>query len=74
MRVEMCACGRVLHYNSPDAEAAMRRIITLTGEEFANVHCGGKSWRVQKHYIALHGLKAQELDMLAAMRVIEQVG
>ena len=56
----MCACGRPLHYNSPEIRQVVEEIIEEMGEE-VKVVVGNRSWMVPRHYIALHGLKAQEL-------------
>jgi hypothetical protein len=54
-----------LHYNDPANRAAVERMIALAGgDPFVNVTIDGRTWRVQRHYIALHGLKAWELPNL----------
>lgn len=61
--VEMCHCGKPLHYSNAFIEAAVKHVITSCGE-YVRVTVGGRSWLVQRHYIALHGLKADELPHL----------
>lgn len=60
---EWCHCGEKLHYSNPDDEADMKRIIAKRGE-FITVTVNGRSWKVPRHYIALHGLKGYELPAL----------
>jgi hypothetical protein len=66
---EMCHCGRPLHYVDPTAEASVRRMIDLAGSEYVKVTSPGGDFLVQRHYIALHGLKADELPLLGFEKV-----
>lgn len=59
----LCACGKPLHYTNERTEARVKELVDLFGE-FVNVTVAGRTWRVQRHYIALHGLKARELPDL----------
>jgi hypothetical protein len=61
--VTTCHCGQPLHYSDPDMKRAVEAIIRVLGE-YTLVKIGGRAWRVQRHYIALHGLKAVELPFL----------
>ena len=64
--VERCACGRPLHYTNPDTERAVRRLVLLRGPLVVVKVAGTQhGYRVPRHYIALHGLDAAELDALA---------
>ena len=63
-----CACGRDLHYEHPETRALMERLVAQakTPDVVVTVtsHRPGVATRhffVQRHYIALHGLKTQEL-------------
>ena len=58
-----CACGRPLHYESAPAREAVEELVRTMGENIV-VTVGPRRWLVQRHYIALHGLKAQELPSL----------
>jgi hypothetical protein len=69
MTKEICACGRPLHYIDPSVEAQVRRMVANLGE-YATVAVGGRKWKVQRHYIALHGLKAQELPTLGFEEIV----
>lgn len=57
---KMCACGRPLHYSDPEIRRMVQEFVNELGEE-VKVVVGNRSWMVPRHYIALHGLKAQEL-------------
>lgn len=72
---EMCACGKPLHYTDPEIEMAVRVLVEAIGET-ANVSLtgGGPSWRVPRHYIALHGLKGADLAALAEQQGWKKAG
>jgi hypothetical protein len=61
--IELCHCGRPLHYKTDRAADYMRRLVDELGPLVA-VSVEGRTWLVQRHYVALHGLKAKELPML----------
>lgn len=69
---DLCACGRPLHYTDPLLQATVAELVRKQGE-FIIVHCAGRQYRVQRHYIALHGLRATELETLAGKGIIEKV-
>jgi hypothetical protein len=63
-----CACGLPLHYTSRMVREQVERMIALSGgNPMVVVTVTSKHGRptrhflVQRHYIALHGLKTQEL-------------
>jgi hypothetical protein len=58
--LELCACGLPLHYADPIAEAWVRRLIAQEGE-FITVTTPEGTWKVPRHFIALHGLRAADL-------------
>jgi hypothetical protein len=62
-----CACGEPLHYGDSRGSRVMRRAVEklarALGENIV-VTVGTRRWLVQRHYIALHGLSAQELPSL----------
>jgi hypothetical protein len=64
-----CLCGRPLHYKNAYERRQVERIIDRFGE-FINVKAGAKTYRVPRHYIALHGLKDKDLAALG----FEEVG
>jgi len=67
---ERCHCGRPLHYRVPEIEQAMRRLVERFGPNVVVETPDGR-WRVPRHYIALHGLKASELPTLG-FEVVEE--
>ncbi len=66
--VELCACGKPLHYNDPQAEAYVRRMVAEHGE-CVRIQTVSGIWLVPRHYIALHGIRAKELPYLGFERV-----
>jgi hypothetical protein len=65
---ERCACGRRLHYSSPATEQAMRQVVGQLGER-ARVTTPDGTFLVPRHYVALHGLAADELPRLGFPKV-----
>jgi hypothetical protein len=65
---ERCACGRPLHYTDPRIERYMRELVTRKGPEIL-VSVDGENYGiwVPRHYIALHGIRGEQLVTLAAM-------
>jgi hypothetical protein len=59
-----CACGQPLHYSSDETRQMIERMVEELGP-FVVVHVGGSAWKVQRHYLALHGIKASELPELS---------
>src|SRR5262245_51497182 len=58
-----CACGKPLHYESAETQASIERLCAEQGENVV-VTVGQRSWLVQRHYIALHGIKSVQLATL----------
>jgi hypothetical protein len=63
MNDELCACGRPLHYTSPITQHYVEKMIATLGSHVP-VTVQGRTWLVQRHYVALHGLKAVDLPNL----------
>lgn len=59
-----CGCGQPLHYTSPDTQRAVERLVDELGPDVTITTPEG-SWRVPRHYIALHGIEALALPTLA---------
>jgi len=68
MTDEHCHCGRPLHYTDPKVEQVVREFVAELGR-YLVVHCDGRRWLVDRHYIALHGLKAEDLPHLGFQEV-----
>lgn len=58
-----CACGRELHYADPVQERMVMEIVNQLGPN-VTVTVAKRSWAVQRHYVALHGIRAWELPTL----------
>jgi hypothetical protein len=59
-----CPCGEALHYTSLAHQFAVERLVAVHGPDVTITTPEG-SWRVPRHYIALHGVKAVDLPALA---------
>ena len=66
----MCACGRPLHYADPFLRKLVQEWVDELGESMP-VHVGGRAWMIPRHYIALHGLKAAEIEKLGFPEVTD---
>jgi hypothetical protein len=60
---EFCHCGQPLHYTDPMAESFTRGLVENLGPTL-KVSAMGHVYEVQRHYIALHGLRAADLPSL----------
>lgn len=60
----LCSCGRPLHYTDPAIEARVSALVESLGPDVV-VEAEGVEYRVPRHYIALHGIKAPDLPDLA---------
>jgi hypothetical protein len=64
--VERCSCGQPLHYANAEIAQHIEDLIERLGPTvLVRLLSGGGSYKVPRHYIALHGLKAWELEELA---------
>ncbi len=61
----MCPCGLPLHYTDPVAKFCTQRFIEQLGYYMEVTVAGLGTWRVPRHFIALHGFKGYELPALA---------
>jgi hypothetical protein len=64
-----CHCGRPLHYIDPKIQEMVQRYVNELGE-FMPVTVGHRTWMVQRHFVALHGLKAKDLPFLGFQEVL----
>ena len=62
--MDMCACGKPIHFPSAETERIVRGIVARLGE-FVLVTTPSGSWKVQRYFLAAHGLKEIELPALA---------
>ena len=68
--VLMCHCGLPLHYTDDAVRRFVEKMIELHGE-YVTVRIGARAWKVQRHFIALHGIKAAELPYLGFEEIRE---
>jgi hypothetical protein len=62
----LCACGRELHYESPDKQHEIEELIAMVGEFVKTVMPAGKSaYLIPRHFMALHTPRIDELPELA---------
>lgn len=66
-----CACGLPLHYRDKAIEAKITKMSEELGE-YMPVTVGEDRYMVQRHYIALHGIKAPNLPMLLEKRIVRR--
>ena len=55
-----CACGQALHYLDKNMQNKVQELVDELGE-FIPVSVGSRTFMVQRHYIALHGIKGVDL-------------
>ena len=60
---KMCACGKPLHYTDPVLQQMVQQCIDEFGENIY-IRLGDRVWLIPRHFIALHGIKAWELEKL----------
>lgn len=70
--MELCACGKPLHYTDPQKRLYVEEQISRQGADLV-VTVGTRQWKVPRHFIALHGLIADELPELAKKHNFEEV-
>lgn len=68
----MCACGKPLHYVDREKRRIVDEMISRLGAE-TRVSVGTRTWLVPRHFIALHGLIAEELPELATKHGFKEV-
>jgi len=59
-----CHCGKPLHYRNAEIERIAKMFVMEFGEYIPVTIPNKGTWKVQRHYIALHGLKASEVPDL----------
>lgn len=65
----LCPCGQPLHYTDAAAARQVQALVDSMGEEVCVTTDDG-TFRVSRHYIALHGLKADDVALLGFPRVV----
>lgn len=69
MSEQLCHCGKPLHYSDPTLQKQVEEIIAMT-DEFIVIQVGDKRFKVQRHYIALHGIKGADIEKLGFEQVV----
>jgi len=64
MSEALCHCGQPLHYSDQKIRAMVEHWVERLGEHIIVTDESGRKFKVPRHYIALHGIKAAELDSL----------
>lgn len=59
---EICHCGQPIHYTDKDVESHIKALVKKLGRYVTvTSHHDGTSYKVDRHYIALHGLMGKDL-------------
>lgn len=69
---ERCDCGEPLHYSRLQTKAYVELLIATVGPTQVVTTPDG-SWWIPRHYVALHGIKAEEIPSLAEQYGWEKV-
>jgi hypothetical protein len=59
----LCHCGQPLHFTDPMIEAYFKDLVRALGPT-VKIQAAGKTYEVQRYYVALHGLAAADLPEL----------
>lgn len=66
--IEKCHCGLGLHYTDKETFEKVQSLVDQLGS-FLDVTVGAHTYRVQRHYIALHGIKGKDVSTLGFKEV-----
>lgn len=64
-----CACGLPLHYINKTKQAEIQSLVDELGE-WMPVHVGNEKYLVQRHFIALHGIKGSQIENLVQQGIM----
>jgi len=70
--MELCACGKPLHYSDPQKRFYVEEQISRLGPTTV-VRVGDRQFIVPRHFIALHGLITDELPELAKKYKFDEI-
>ncbi len=62
--MKTCPCGQPLHYNDPIIKATVEQLVADLGEDIQITVLGKGTYLVPRHYVALHGIEASEIEAL----------
>jgi hypothetical protein len=71
--MKKCHCGKKLHYTDLKTKKFVLKMIKKLGEYIRVTNSDGITFRVQRHYLALHGLKEEELEKLGFEKIHREV-
>jgi len=60
---QKCWCGKPLHYKDKKTEKMVQELVDQLGE-FVLVTVAGRTFLVQRHFVALHGIEGKDLSKL----------
>lgn len=63
MKKKLCHCGKELHYSSDATKKFVNEMIKHLGE-FVDITTPDGTYEVPRHFIALHGIKGNEVSSL----------
>lgn len=65
MNNELCHCGKPLHYNDKEVEEHIKKMVSDLGR-FVDITITDtmKTYKVDRHYIALHGIMGKDLEKI----------
>lgn len=70
MTDEMCHCGKPLHYTDKEVEEKMKSMVKDKGRYIAVTNYDTmKMYKVDRHYIALHGITGDDLHKLGFQEI-----
>jgi len=64
-----CHCGQPLHYSNPETQRYVEALVAQQGPSVP-ISCEGRTWLVQRHFIALHGIRGSDLPHLGFPEVV----
>ena len=70
-REGLCACGEPLHYSSPAAQKTVEALSPSGNNGTVLIATPTATYRAQRHYLALHGVRAIDLPSLADAGIVE---
>lgn len=69
MSEDLCPCGEPLHYDNPAIEQAVSELVRTLGADIDVTVPGIGTYAVPRHFIALHGVVAKDIDTLGFRKV-----
>lgn len=73
MTGKLCPCGQSLHYTDKRVEETIALLIEREGEMVTVLVDNQHEYEVSRHFIALHGLRAQDLEALSVKGIVKKI-